>query len=250
MKKTNYADIASRYDDNLTRHDIPVDEHLRRALTRCTARPLGALDIGCGTGNYLAAQRKAFGADVRWEGLDASPEMLARAKPKLEGVPLTVGRAESLPWEDASFDYVTSSFAFHHFEDKPRALDEMRRVCRPGASLRIVNIDPSRMLGAWEFRFFPETLFEDQKRFWSAELMYYELEQRGFRVRAHVDFDLAPIALRTILADVERREISELAIISEHAYAAGLARVREALARAPEGEVTNEFAIAYIECVL
>lgn len=250
MKKTNYADIAPRYDDNLARHKIPVDAHLARALERLGKRPIDALDIGCGTGNYLVVQSRAFGADVVWEGIDASDEMLSRARTKLEGKSLRVGRAEQLPYADRSFDYVTSSFAFHHFEDKARALDEMRRVCRPGASLRIANIDPNRMPRAWEFQFFPETVFEDQKRFWSAELLYHELEERGFEVHSHLDIDLAQMALRDVLEDAERREISELTIISERAYAAGLARIREALARSPGGHVTNEFALVRLECIL
>lgn len=249
MKKTRYADIAARYDENAVRHRIPKDAHLAAALARA-GRPIDALDLACGTGNYLVVQREAFGDDVRWKGLDASPEMLAVARGKLAGVELVEGRAEQLPYPDASFDYVTTSFAFHHFEDKPKALDEIRRVCKPGARLRYTNVDPARMPGTWVFRFFPEAELEDRKRYWAPELVAYELEARGFTWTLHVDLDVARLALRSILEDAERRDVSELRVIDERAYERGLARLRAELARDPKATVPNEVAVARIEAEL
>jgi ubiquinone/menaquinone biosynthesis C-methylase UbiE len=246
VKRTDYGRVAERYDENQDRHKIPPDELLARLLEGRSGSPLSALDLACGTGNYLRVQRDAYGEAVRWRGIDASEAMLGRARTKVGDIELLIGRAESLPYEDASFDYVVTSYAFHHFEDKPRALDEIRRVSKPGAAFRAFNVDPTRMPGWWVYRFFPEAWLEDQKRFWSPELLCHELEARGYDASAHVDFTLAFVPVVDVWADAERREISQLAILTDAQYERGLARVRHELDRAPGGRVPSE--IALISC--
>ena len=92
-----------------------------------------ALDVATGTGNTALALAEA-GADV--VGIDVSPAMLkmARSRVVIEGqaARFVEGKAEALPFEDASFDLVTARHAPHHFRDVPRFLAEVRRVLRPG----------------------------------------------------------------------------------------------------------------------
>lgn len=250
---TDYSEIAAVYDENAIRHRIRPDAHLAATLGRLARRPLDALDLACGTGNYLAVQAGTFGREVRWSGLDASEQMLALARAKLANHPevsLERGRAEALPYPDAAFDYVTVRFAFHHFADKAAALDEVRRVCRPGASLRYVNIDPSRMRHGWLFHFFPEAELEDQKRYWSPELVSYELEKRGYTVRLRVEVERGSLPLGKALEDAERRDMSELRILTDRAYAAGIARIHDVLARDPDARTVDEVAVARLEAVL
>ncbi|HEY4116342.1 MAG TPA: methyltransferase domain-containing protein [Byssovorax sp.] len=243
MKRTDYAGIADRYDENALRLSIPHDAPLAALVAALGAgAELRALDVACGTGNYLAAQRAAYGDRVRWTGADASEAMLARAREKAPAASLHVARAEALPFEDGAFDYVVSSFAFHHFEDKPRALDELRRVLRKGGTLRILNVTPSHMRRGWLFRFFPEAWLEDEKRYWSPELLHHELEQRGFAVTTRVAVTCSRRRVDAILADVERRDASELAILTEAEYARGLARVRAELASDRDASVIDEIA--------
>lgn len=241
VRRTDYSKIAAYYDDNPDRHRIDADLQLRALLAE--RRPLVALDLGCGTGNYIATQTRIFGGDVAWHGIDPSEDMLVRARSKLVGVPLAVGRAESLPYSDGSFDYVATNFAFHHFEDKGQGLDEIRRVSKPGARLRIANIDPPRMRGWWGYTFFPLARQEDEKRFWSTELIAYELGKRGYHVHVHVDYDasLAPIA--GILADAERRDISQLNLLEEDEYMRGLTALRQRHAHDPMALVQTEIAL-------
>jgi SAM-dependent methyltransferase len=61
-------------------------------------------------------------------GLDANPEMLAVARRKHAGIEWHAGRAESLPFADASFDAVVSQFALMFFDDRVAALREMARA--------------------------------------------------------------------------------------------------------------------------
>ena len=88
-----------------------------------------ALDVATGTGNTAFALAEK-GADV--VGLDVSPGMLAQAEARGSVVRFVQGSAESLPFDDASFDLVTARHAPHHFHDVVRFLAESHRVLQPG----------------------------------------------------------------------------------------------------------------------
>ena len=76
-----------------------------------------ALDVATG-GGHVARRLREAGCDV--VTVDPAPGMR----------PTVVARAESLPFEDASFDVVTCRIAAHHFEDIEAAVREMARVTR------------------------------------------------------------------------------------------------------------------------
>ncbi len=246
MKRTDYAAIAPRYDENPIRHQIPRDAHLDALLAEVTSRPLQALDVACGTGNYLAVQRAAFGDAVAWRGVDASEAMLARATEKNPGVELRAARAEALPYHEAAFDYVTTSFAFHHFEDKARALDELCRVVRPKRRVRILNAEPRCMPRSWAYQLFPEARIEEEKRYWSADLLHQELERRGMETSTRIEITMKRRDLAGILVDAERRDGSELAILPDAEYARGVDRIRDALRNDPEATIVEQFALVEV----
>jgi ubiquinone/menaquinone biosynthesis C-methylase UbiE len=99
------------------------------------------LDVACGTGalTQAVAERVAPGGAVT--GLDANPEMLAVARRKQAAIEWRDGRAESLPFADASFDAVVSQFGLMFFDDRVAALREMQRVLRPGGRLAVAVCD-------------------------------------------------------------------------------------------------------------
>jgi SAM-dependent methyltransferase len=103
------------------------------------------LDVGCGTGSLAVEAKRRVGATGVVFGVDASPEMIAQARRKADRtgaeIDFRIGRAESLPFPDASFDVVLSTLMMHHL---PRALRdllaaEIRRVLRPGG--RVLTVD-------------------------------------------------------------------------------------------------------------
>lgn len=106
------------------------------------------LDVGCGTGTLTLEAKRRAGAEGKVSGLDASPEMIARARAKAAeaglAVELEVASAESLPFADGSFDVVLCSLALHHLHGDRRsaAVAEMHRVLVPGGRLLIVEIAP------------------------------------------------------------------------------------------------------------
>jgi len=99
------------------------------------------LDVACGTGalTSVAAERVQPGGVAI--GLDASAEMLAVARRKDAPVEWREGRAEALPFPDASFDRVVSQFGLMFFADRALALREMQRVLKPGGRLAVAVCD-------------------------------------------------------------------------------------------------------------
>jgi ubiquinone/menaquinone biosynthesis C-methylase UbiE len=120
MKCTDYAAIAHKYDQNLYRLTLPRDDFLAARLRNIPRRPFIVLGLACGTGNWLARQRVAFSEEVvRWIGLDASLEMLAVGRAKLEAMPLLHGRAEELPFGDGELDYGTPTLGSTTLKTSP-----------------------------------------------------------------------------------------------------------------------------------
>ena len=135
----------TRFYDPLLRLTFP-DAAVKRTLVEQARIETGmrVLDVGCGTGTLVVMLARAQpGADIT--GLDGDPEILRLAREKARaaavGVNLIEGRATALPFEDASFDRVTTSLVLHHLtaEDKARSLREMHRVLRPGGELHIAD---------------------------------------------------------------------------------------------------------------
>jgi phosphatidylethanolamine/phosphatidyl-N-methylethanolamine N-methyltransferase len=99
------------------------------------------LEVGVGTGLSLPL----YPADVHVTGIDISREMLERARRRVVrfGLPQVAGLlrmdAEHLAFADASFDKVVAMYVASVVPDPVRLVAEMKRVCRPGGELYIVN---------------------------------------------------------------------------------------------------------------
>jgi SAM-dependent methyltransferase len=94
------------------------------------------LDVGCGAG--MAIQIAAsLGATV--SGLDASEPLLAIARARTPTADLHQGELEALPFSADTFDLVTSFNAVQYAADPTRALGELRRVARPGATVVLMT---------------------------------------------------------------------------------------------------------------
>ena len=103
------------------------------------------LDLGCGTGRNLPLL-----AATRSIGLDPSWPSLRRARRRAAGVRLVQGSAEALPFRDGVFDTVVSGLVLCSVSDPALGLDEVRRVLRPGGTLRA--LEHVRATAAWRAR--------------------------------------------------------------------------------------------------
>jgi ubiquinone/menaquinone biosynthesis C-methylase UbiE len=103
------------------------------------------LDVGCGTGTLAMAAKRRVGDAGTVEGIDASAEMIDRARKKAKrahsGAAFRVASAESLPFETSRFDVVLSTIMLHHLPRAVRsqAIQEMRRVLKPDGRVLIVD---------------------------------------------------------------------------------------------------------------
>jgi ubiquinone/menaquinone biosynthesis C-methylase UbiE len=116
------------------------------------------LDVGCGTGTVALLAKKTVGPEGRVEGIDASPDMIARATAKARRAGLKVGfsipTAQELPFTDGQFDVVLSTLMFHHLPKKGREEfgREAFRVLKAGGRVLIMDFaKPPRRKSAFRF---------------------------------------------------------------------------------------------------
>ena len=134
----NYAAVAEK-----------ISQAGESVIERSGLEPgMDVLDVACGTGN---ATIPAARAGARVTGLDFSPELLEIARERGSDAMVEVewveGDAQELPFEDASFDRVISTFGHMFAPDHRRTADEMRRVCRPGGTIATACWTPEGAIG-------------------------------------------------------------------------------------------------------
>jgi SAM-dependent methyltransferase len=150
---TRYHDAAAgSYDAKWGIDFGPVGEgqvlaKLKKALGGELPERFGdALEIGAGTG-YFSLNLATQGLIGNLTATDISPGMLGSLEntAKRLGVPVTtvVTEAESLPFDDESFDVVMGHAVLHHIPDLDRAFSEFYRVLRPGGAIVFCG-EPSR----------------------------------------------------------------------------------------------------------
>ncbi len=118
----------------------------------CEAAGVGApdkvLDVAAGNGNASLAAARRF-ADVT--STDYVPALLehGRLRAEADRLPITfqVADAENLPFPDASFDVVLSTFGVMFAPDHARAASELLRVVKPGGRIGMANWTPEGFLG-------------------------------------------------------------------------------------------------------
>jgi ubiquinone/menaquinone biosynthesis C-methylase UbiE len=100
------------------------------------------LDVACGPGLVACA----FAGKVsQVTGVDLTPAMIERARELqeekgLKNLRWLVHDVTSLPFADKSFSLVLTRYSFHHFLDPKGVLAEMRRVCRTGGTIMVVDV--------------------------------------------------------------------------------------------------------------
>lgn len=106
------------------------------------SREKEVLDIACGSG-IVSCEFAKYSRHVT--GIDLTEAMLEEAKKRqaelgIENVSWQVGDVAKLPFEDECFSIVVSRFGFHHFVDPLQVLQEMKRVCKPGGKVMVVDV--------------------------------------------------------------------------------------------------------------
>ena len=118
-------------------------------IPRANIEPgMDVLDVACGTGN---ASIPAARLGARVTGLDLSPGLVAIARERGAEAGVQIdwleGDAQSLPFDDDSFDRVISAIGHMFAPDHQRTADELRRVCRPDGRIAIACWTPVGAIG-------------------------------------------------------------------------------------------------------
>lgn len=172
----HFDDIAEEYDSSISLH---VMAHLtaRRVDLAHSLVPAGkVLDVGCGTGRFLESLPPCYEPS----GVDVSLGMLEIAREK--GLDVVQAGGESLPFEDGSFDLVTTFAVLHHLIDPDlvrATLAEMARVTRPGGAVIVWDHNPLNPY--WRFLMSRSPQDQGDERLVPARLILDTLRRAGLR---------------------------------------------------------------------
>lgn len=206
---------------------------MARTIAACAISPdVDMLDVACGPG-ILAC---AFAGHARHvTGIDLTPAMIEQAQARqqqagLDNLAWHVGDATALPFADDAFPRVTTRYSFHHMPDPAAALAEMKRVCRPGGRIVVIDATPTpetqKAYDAMETLRDPShtsALTLDQFRQIGSEAGLREVLIDGYRLEARLD----------TLADAE--DMAALTDLFDADMASGVDSIGVGAWRAPDG---------------
>ncbi|RDV06744.1 class I SAM-dependent methyltransferase [Sphingorhabdus pulchriflava] len=139
-------DIIGADYANLRKADPRIGRHIHAALGNART----VLNVGAGAGNYEPTDRVVT-------AVEPSAEMIAQRPPHLR--PAVQASADSLPFEDKSFDASMAILTIHHWPDKAKGLAEIRRVTR--GPIVLLTFDPSHR-GCWLTDYLPALVTLDE----------------------------------------------------------------------------------------
>jgi ubiquinone/menaquinone biosynthesis C-methylase UbiE len=226
MKPVDYDRVAAVFDERYARNQY---EGTQNALLEFLGaeRP-AVLEVGCGTGHWLALIAPRVDIAV---GVDLSLNMLERARQAAPGALPVRATAERIPFAARSFDRVFAINALHHFRQPAAFVADCRRVLREKGSVMTIGLDPHTGLDQWwVYDYFPAALDADRRRYLPTAHIRSMFLAAGFvdawtsvaqHLPAERSFDLAETQ-----GLLDRRSTSQLLVIGDDDYEAGMRRIR------------------------
>jgi SAM-dependent methyltransferase len=213
----NSARLASGYAFSRPPvHPLVIQRIVTHGILRAR-RIARALDVGCGAGRSTAALTPVAHTVV---GVEPAAAMLVHRRAVAPGASFVAGRAEALPFANASFDLITAAGSLN-YTDRSRSLGQIARVLAPGGVLAIYDYSSGRRchaaaaLDAWFGEF--EGLYSYPTGY-ALDVEQLDYGSAGLRLAAYDPFEVAlELTLDAYLAYV----LSEANV--ERAVAAGAA---------------------------
>ena len=244
IPRVDYDRIAPMYDRRY--EESPM--HNLAATLQSLARDLSAerlLEVGCGTARYLDVWPQGT---IQRCGLDLSWGMLSQTRGRGARLALVQGRASQMPFPIATFDLVFCVNAIHHFDEPGAFIGQAYQILRPGGALMVVGSNPHDGHGAWYvYEYFQSTLQTDLRRFPSWGDIMDRMVVSGFdAVEWHwVQRILDSKTGQDVLDDpfLVKSASSQLALLSDQGYAAGMRRIQAAISGAAAAGETIVFPV-------
>ncbi|MBL8063521.1 MAG: class I SAM-dependent methyltransferase [Anaerolineales bacterium] len=233
--KLNYDQIATQYNQR-----YPASQTWERGQTLLElAKQIKAqtiLEVGSGTGFWLNLLSQTGGSLF---GLDYSMGMLQQSKRQPAPLSLTRGLGTQLPYSSSAFDLLYCVDAIHHFGDHRAFIAEASRLLKPGGALAIIGHDPHEGGSNWYIYDYFDTVYDtDLRRYPAGSSILQWMEQEGFHnISSQTAEHIRNIHVGdAVLKDpfLKHNATSQLALLSEETYQAGMQRIRQALADAKE----------------
>lgn len=144
----NYDTLAPSFDDMVVRsdHSLKFNTYANYLETLAliyqwidAQNGEHGIDVGTGTGNLAG---RFLESGICMSGIDQSREMLKQCRNKYPEMETKLGNMLTIPYMDAQFDFVTSSFALHHLTDEQKriGLSEMMRILKPHGRICIADL--------------------------------------------------------------------------------------------------------------
>lgn len=195
--------------------------------------PGRALEIGCGTGNYVRALSD-LAEESTFFGVDLTFDMLREANSFGARVHWTCGDASTaMPFLDQTFHVAFAVDVIHHIEDISCFFVETHRILKPGGKLLIFTDSEQTLRRRSLTRFFPEILSKELARYPKIIQLHVEAERAGLvlvgqeQASGYIPLD------ETFARALAAKCSSAMRLITAAEHAAGMSRVEAARA---EGE--------------
>ena len=234
--QVNYDAVAPNYDQRTAGGYLEeIGSALQNLARQVHSRHI--LDLGCGTGRSLYGLAGSLQPNPVCYGLDFSEGMLAQARQFDSQYRLVRASAPLPPFAANRFDLIFCVHAFHHFPHKAQVVRNAYRMLHPGGAFAIVNFDPHQCQNWYVYDYFDGVLDTDLKRFLSVPEKEAMLHQAGFQqiqssMVEHISETFVGAGVFENNYFLEKDSSSQLILLSDEAYQAGLARMRSAVAAA------------------
>ncbi|MFB5192334.1 class I SAM-dependent methyltransferase [Alicyclobacillus fastidiosus] len=153
----NYDRYGHKYSGH-RRTDPRIAAYVNAALGPAKT----VLNVGAGAGSYEPSDRYVIAVEpssvMRAQRLDA------------ERAPAIIGTADSLPFDDNSFDAAMAMVTVHHWPDIQEGLQELRRVTR--GQVIVMTFDPDALHEFWNADYFPELIEVERRRYPTMDDLY------------------------------------------------------------------------------
>lgn len=241
-KRLDYDRLSDTYDQRYDRQDAGnIFDALKALIAKVHAKRI--LEVGCGSGHWLVGLLPVV--DEAY-GVDPSKGMLRQAQAKSSRLRLTRCRDDELCFEAGFFDLIFCVNAMHHFNAPERFVHTAHELLRPGGALAVVGMDPHHGSNQWyAYEFFEGVQELDLRRFPRWDEVKRWMEAAGFESPALQEVERVQDVRqnRDVLNDpyLQKGASSQLALLSQSAYDAGLAKIKAAIAEAERANTVVEF---------